>query len=131
MNGGSLVTKELSMAESVWITIAQQQAFAEEINILKARKELGNKLLPLRPFLDPDGLLCMGGRLCLYELSYTKRHHVVLPGKHQLTKLIICNEHIKVLHAGPVLVMALLSQRFHISRTRRAVRAITCNYVVC
>ena len=92
---------------------------------------MGNKLLPLRPFLDPDGLLRVGGRLGLSELPYTKRHPVVLPGKHQLTKLIIRNEHTRLLHAGPVSVMASLSQRFHVIGARRAVRAITRNCVAC
>ena len=88
-NGGSLATKELAAAESVWIATAQQQAFVEEITTLKAGKELGNKLLPLRPFLNQDGLLHVGGRLGLSVLPYTKRHPLVLPGKHQVTKLII------------------------------------------
>ena len=79
----------------------------EEINTFKAGKELGNKLLPLRSFLDQDGLLCVGGRLGLSELPYTKRHPLVLPGKHQLTKLNIRNEHVRLLHAGPVLVRAV------------------------
>ena len=122
-NGGSLMTKELAAAESIWITTAQLQAFAEEIDTLKAGKELGNKLLPLRPFLNQDGLLCMGGRLGLSELPYTKRHPLVLPGKHQLMKLIIRNEHIRLLHVGP--------QRLHIIGARRAVRAITGSCVAC
>ena len=63
--------KELVSAESVWIATAQQQTFAEEIITLKAGKELGNILLPLRPFLDQDGLLRLGGRLGLSELPYT------------------------------------------------------------
>ena len=130
-NVGHLTTKELAAAESIWIATAQQQAFKEEIAILKEGKELGNKLLPLRPFLDQDGLLRVGGRLGLSELPYTKRHPLVLPGKHQLTKLIIRNEHLRLLHAGPTLVMASLAQRFHVIRARRAVRAITRNCVTC
>lgn len=129
--GGSLTTKELAAAEIVWVATVQQQAFAEEINTLKAGKESRNKLLPLRPFLDQDGLLRVGGRLGLSELPYSKRHPLVLPGKHQLTKLVIRNEHTRLLHAGPVLVMASLSQRFHIIGARRAVRAITRNCVAC
>ena len=130
--GGTLTTKELAAAESAWIAITQQQAFAEEINTLKEGKELRrNKLLPLRPFLDQDGFLRIGGRLGLSERPYTKRHPLVLPGKHQLTKLIIGNEHVRLLHAGPTLVMASLSQRFHIIGARRAVRAITRNCVPC
>ena len=93
-NGGSLTTKELDAAESVWIATTQQQAFAEEVIALKAGKELGSKLLPLQLFLDQDGLLHVGGRLGLSELPYSKRHPLVLPGKHQLMKLIIRNEHI-------------------------------------
>ena len=105
----------------------------EEIIALKAGKELGNILLPLRPFLDQDGLLRLGGRLDLSELPYTKCHPLVLPGQHQLTKLIIRNEHtcIRLLHTGPVLVMALHSQRFRIIGARKAVRTITRNCVAC
>ena len=128
---GHLTTKELAAAEGVWVAIVQQQAFAEEINILKEGKEERNKLLPLRPFLDQDGLLRVGGRLGLAELPYTKRHPLILPGKHQLTKLIVRNEHHRLLHAGPVLVMASLAQRFHIIGARNVVRAITRKCVIC
>ena len=130
-NIGFLTTKELAAAEEIWVALAQQQEFAEEIDNLKGGKESGKRLLPLHPFLDQNGLLRVGGRLSLSEQSYTKRHPLILAGRHQLTKLIIRNEHQRLLHAGPTLVMSSLAQRFHIIGARRAVRAITRNCVTC
>ena len=45
---GFLTIKELAAAEEMWLALAQQQAFAEEIGDLKVGKEVGKRLLPLR-----------------------------------------------------------------------------------
>ena len=96
-NGTAMVTRV--------VPALQQQAFAEEITTLKAWKELGYKLLPLWPFLDQDGLLHVGGKLGLSEQPDPKCHPLILSAKHQLTKLIIQNEHLRLLQAGSTPVM--------------------------
>ena len=44
--------------------------------------------------LDENGILRVGGRLDLAKLPFLKRHPIILPGTHHLTKLLIKSEHL-------------------------------------
>ena len=91
----------------------------------------GSVLLPLKPFIDSNGILRVGGRECQSKLSYTKIHPIILHGSHPLTTLLIRSEHLRLLHAGPTLVSTALTRRFHIVGMRKAVRSITRQCVTC
>ncbi len=131
--GDRLSVDELSHAERFWISVAQQSVFAEEALILKKRSELPSKshLLTLHPILDAHGLIRVGGRAELSSLPYTRRHPVILPGSHDFTKLLIRSEHLRLLHAGPTLVTAMLSRTFHIIGARKTIRTIIRACVIC
>ena len=59
-----------------------------------------SNLLRLDPFLDPNGLLRVGGRLRNSTLEYQEKHPVLLPKGHHVSKLIIRHFHEKVHHQG-------------------------------
>lgn len=84
-----------------------------------------------RPFLDTHGVLRVLGREQLSSLRYHTKHPAIIDGKHPLTKLIVQSEHLRLLHAGPTLLAASLSQRFHIVGGRRVIRAVTRRCVIC
>ena len=106
-------------------------AYPKKLSILPAGKELCNKqLLPLRPFIDQNGLLCVGGRIGLSQQPYERCHPLIIPSKHPLTRLIIRSEHLRLLHAVPTLVAASLALHFHIQGARRIIRSITHECVV-
>lgn len=130
---GSLSVDEVQHAERYWLTVAQESSFVEEMLALKVKQELPKKgpLLPLHPFLDSHGLLRVGGRESQSKLPYARRHPIILPGNHTVTKLIVRTEHLRLLHGGPTLVSASLSRQFHIVGCRRLVRAITRSCVIC
>ena len=90
-----------------------------------------SKILTFHPFLDSKGLLRVGGRIHQADLQYSKRHPLLLPGIHTLTKLLIDSEHRRLLHAGPTLVSASLARRFCILNNRRVVRSIVRSCVKC
>ena len=48
-----------------------------------------------------------------------------------LTRLIVRTEHLRLLYAGPTLLSASLSQRYHIVGGRSCIRSITRECVVC
>ncbi len=104
---------------SLW----HKSSFLEEMSSLRAKQELPTRssLLPLHPILDSHGLLRVGGRESQSQLPYARRHPVILPGNHAVTKLIIRTEHLRLLHGGPTLVVASLSRRFHLTGCRRVV----------
>jgi len=103
---GPLPVDELLHAERYWITVVQQSTFLEEVSCLKKRRQLpsSSRLLSLHPVLDAHGLIRVG-RSEHSSLSYSRRHPVILPGSHAVTKLIR-TEHLHLLHAGLTLVTA-------------------------
>ncbi|KAB0790597.1 hypothetical protein PPYR_10298 [Photinus pyralis] len=84
------------------IKVAQSQSFPTEIKSLLKNYALkpNSVLLCLKPFIDKDGLLRVGGRLTLSDLNYSAKHQLILPKHHILTKLIAENEHVRLLHCG-------------------------------
>ncbi|GFY09876.1 uncharacterized protein TNCV_3698381 [Trichonephila clavipes] len=79
-----LSTEEIDGAEKFWIQLVQRDAFAEEVNCLRARKLLlkTSVILEFNPFLDSDELIRVGGRLQKSKFSYLQKHPVILPAKH-------------------------------------------------
>ena len=131
--GSPLSVKELSLAENYWLRLSHEEHFMEEIQSIKNGHTLPKSscLLPLNPILDHSGVLRVGGRIQNAPLCYSVRHPVVLHGKHRITKLIIHSEHLHLLHAGPTLVTASLSRRYHIIGSRKAVYSVTRGCIVC
>ena len=58
-------------------------------------------------------------------------HPIILIRKHQLTRLMIQTEHLRLLHAGPTLLMSSLCRRYHIIGGKTTVRSITRASVTC
>ena len=106
--------------------------FPDEVATLQKDGKLScnQKLLLLHPFLDQNGVLCIGGRQSLSTQPYATHHPILLPGKHTLTKLIIRSKHLRLLHADPTLVASSLSTCSYILGGQRAIRAITRSCVV-
>ena len=115
-SSSSLTTQELHIAEVYWISIAQEDCFLEEIEAIKESKVLcsSSPLLSLYPILDSSGILHVGGRDCVKKVSFSSQHPVIFSGKHPVTKLMICFEHLCLLHAGPTLLSCSLNHRFYI-----------------
>ena len=81
MKCGILTVQEIQHTEEFWCRAAQESAFHDEIVSLKTKEKLQStsKLLTLHPFLDPHGLLRVGGRIRLANLPYKRRHPILLP----------------------------------------------------
>ena len=128
-----LSSTELAASETYWISITQREAFAVEIESLTKGQPLtkSSRLFSLHPVVDPSGLLRVGGRGQNSQMSFLVRHPVIRPGKHPITSLLITSEHYRLMHAGPTLLTASLSRRYHIPSCRKIVRSITHNCVIC
>lgn len=61
--------------------------------------------MALASFVDSDGVLRVGGRLAKSHYSYSKKHPALLNGRHKLSKLILKDEHFRLQHAGPQLLL--------------------------
>ena len=128
-----LTVEELTAAETFWYSISQQDHFTEEFDALQSRSTIHGSscLLPLHPFVDSSGLLRVGGRECNSKAPYSSQHPIILHGKHPIVRLLIRSEHLRLLHAGPKLLIASLGRRFHIIGHHKVTRSITRGCVTC
>jgi len=124
---------ELTSAELYWISLAQHDHFSREIRDMETGKSVSSRssLLPLHPLLDDHNILRVGGRQWNLEMGFSRIHPIILHKKHPITKLIVRAEHLRLLHAGPTLMMSSLCQRFHIIGRRQLVRFVARECVVC
>ena len=113
-------------AEILIIRTAQEEAFADEISVL--RRKSGNEpesrqslrerrtvlrkssLFRLDPFLDKDGVLRVGGRIHRSDLGFEEKHPIILPKKRHMSELLIRHYHHKVYHQGRQITHRALRQ---------------------
>lgn len=128
----ALSAQECRLARTFWLKAIQRELFFKEITALLDRKTIAPKssFLSLNPFLDPDGLLQVGGRLTNAPILFEVKHPIVL-ASHPLVTLIVRQAHIRALHAGLQLTLTTLRKKFWILRARSVVRSIIHRCVVC
>lgn len=129
---GSLKHNELEQSLNYLIQIAQLESFKDEINLLKKGKSLtSSNFSQLSPFLDDSGVVRVGGRLDNTNFDFNKKHPMLLDGKHHFTKLLMKAEHLRLLHAGPQLLLASFREQFWPLGGRTLSRKITRQCVIC
>ena len=111
----------------------QGEVWSSEIDALKKGLKLkqSSRILSLNPFINESDILQVGGRQENAKLSFDNRHPIIMPASHQLVKLLIRTEHIRLLHAAHLLTSASLSRRYHIVGGHKAIRSITRKCVTC
>ena len=85
----------------------------------------------MRPLLDQEGLLRVGGRLENAPLNYESKHQLLLPHNHRVSKLLIMEHHESVGHLGQEYVLASLRQKYWIVKGRAAVRKVLGDCLTC
>ena len=127
---GFVSSQELQTALHVLIKHTQQYHFADEITLLQAG-QVPKRWAGLSPFLDPAGMLRMGGRLEFSRLSYSAKHPLLLPKEAYLTALIVSHFHKTYLHVGPRTLRAILGKEFWILSLRQVIRRCIAGCLVC
>ena len=145
-----LRVEELDRAEKTILKLVQRGAFPKEIEALqkvrrvdcesdrqfakaiKSEIKKSSTLYRLDPFLDPDGLIRVGGRLSKSEeFSESFKHPVILPKKSFVVSLIVGNAHAKVAHAGRGVTLSELRSQYWILSANSVVRHFISKCVVC
>ncbi|XP_035901824.1 uncharacterized protein LOC118507447 [Anopheles stephensi] len=90
-----LTAAELQDAELRLCQRAQHDSFAEEMDDLKRGKLVSgrSRLKWLSPYLDPKGVLRVGGRLGNANIPESTKHPIVLAASHRLSTLLVENTH--------------------------------------
>lgn len=125
---------ELEMAANYWIRVAQAEHYKGEIEALKNKDDRlppRSKIASLRPFLDKNGTLRVGGRISNARCSFNKKHPVIVPPKSRVGELIMKQSHMDTLHGGVQIMMAYIRNNYWMPRLRSELRLITLHCVTC
>ncbi|XP_028168577.1 uncharacterized protein LOC114358739 isoform X3 [Ostrinia furnacalis] len=130
---GALSSDELNDSLMCLLRSAQREMFPEELNILESERSLPrkNRLISLTPFLDSEKVVRVGGRLDNSPYDYNIKYPILLCSKHHLTKMLFHVQHLKMLHAGPQLLLANLRLNYWTLGGRNLARSIVRQCVKC
>ncbi|XP_058817515.1 uncharacterized protein LOC131680822 [Topomyia yanbarensis] len=122
----TLSVTQLTEAHSQLVRLAQADAFQEELRALKTENSVSKRssIRLLNPFIDQKGTLRVGGRLRLSDKSFPAKHPALLPSFHPFTRLLLTSYHLKLLHGGGQLTLALVREEYWPINGRRMIRSV-------
>ena len=112
----------------------QRSCFPREIQLLENGKALpeSSPVADLSPFLDDQGVLCVGGRLRNSSLPQTVKHPYLLPQKHPVSNSLVMQVHRISKHQGSHITHgALIQSGFHVIKGRSVVRELLKDCIFC
>ncbi|XP_063932288.1 uncharacterized protein LOC135144238 [Zophobas morio] len=88
-----VTSKEIIEAHNLIIKLVQKEAFQDDIHQLKLHNQItsNSKLKGLNPFIDNSGFLRVGGRLNHAKISNDRKHQLLLPRDHFVTRNLVCS----------------------------------------
>ncbi|XP_066583760.1 uncharacterized protein [Prorops nasuta] len=129
---GELTKNEIEQSEFRVIQLIQAERFYSELKCLKEDKGIKiDRIAALNPFLNADGLMCVGGRLRKANIPFSQKYSILIPARHYVTDLIIREFHEKFYHAGVQTTLYFIRQRFWIPDGKNQVRKIVRSCVRC
>lgn len=116
---------ERRQALRFWIADAQRIYYSPEMEAIRADRPLANSsaIVKLKPIIDVNGFLRVGGRLANADIPEGTKHQLILPPQAQICKLIVRDAHFVTIHGGPQLMLAYLRQSYWITRGRQMVKS--------
>lgn len=131
---GHSTVAEREDAKRIIIKDLQRNTYPGDIKLLSKGAQLSpsSKLYHLDAFLDQEGILKVGGRLCDAPLPSSVKHPVIIPKDHHITKMIISQCHENVKHQGKGLTInEIRSQGYWIPGMSRPVASHVHHCVTC
>lgn len=126
-----LTPEELDNAMLTIIRHYQQEALAEDLQLLKNGEPEKTSFQSLTPFLDKDNVIRVGGRLQASSIAYEQKHPALLPKNHVITNMIMEKLHKDNMHAGAQELLAITRQKYWPISGKRTAQAIVKNCVLC
>ncbi|KAL7293994.1 hypothetical protein TKK_0012567 [Trichogramma kaykai] len=128
-----MTREELDIAFAACVRYSQERSFQSDMARLAKSEPVSSKrsLATLDPFLCPQGVLRVGGRLHFAALSFDRRHPPILEASCPLAGLIIRWAHIRSLHGGFRVTFTQAMQRAWLIRGSRHVRRYVRQCLVC
>ena len=122
----------LHQAEITIVKYLQNKYFSTELYKCSKNENLqGNsQLRKLAPFIDEEGILRVGGRLCKSNLTFTTRHPIILPDSN-IAMLILNDVHVSMGHLGRETVISSVRKKYHILSANKLTRKLLRDCVIC
>lgn len=133
ISGRYLYANERNKAIEYWVRHEQKAYFRKEIECAKANDNMPPKsqIASLRPIIDKNGLLRVGGRIDKALIGYEKRHQYIVPHKSRLSYLLMKYAHETLLHGGVQAMTYFLRKSFWIPKLRQEARQYIKTCVHC
>lgn len=130
---GELTSQELTAAEVYWVKMTQEQSFSQEISQLASGQNISrdSKIKDLKPFLDENGLISVGGRLQHSDFSFREQHPYVLPANHRYSELLVQHCHERVMHSGVRDTLVQMRERYWVLKGRQLVKRVVSRCYIC
>ena len=110
----------------------ERQKNCDLMRIKKAEIKKTSSLYHLDPFLDQNGLLCVGGRFSRSQVFPDDFNYpIILPKKSFVVDLIIRDAHEKVAHSGRSITSGTLRSQYWIINANSVVRHFISKCVTC
>lgn len=123
---------ELDSAVRVLVKESQRVHFGVLFRELSTGSRVSSKpLARLAPFIDPEGVIRVGGRLRHSLLNYDCKHPILLAKKSHYAVLLCRRWHLMTCHAGPRVLSALIARQFWILSLRSVLHSVLTNCHVC
>lgn len=130
---GELTSEELAAAETYWVKVTQEHSFRHELGQLKSGQTIkgDSKIKDLKPFLDENSLISVGGRLQHSDFSFREQHPWVLPTNHRYSELLVQYCHERVMHSGVRDTLVQVRERYWVLKGRQLVKRILSHCYIC
>ncbi|XP_032785664.2 uncharacterized protein LOC116923312 [Daphnia magna] len=129
-----LNSDEITEAFRICLLVSQQDAFSRERAAFQKGKMIprDSVLRRVGPYLDPDdGLLEVDGRLGHAVMPARTRNPIIIAPDHPLTRLIISDRHLQLLHSGVEHTLSVVREQFYLPQGRRAIRRTLAQRTKC
>lgn len=129
-----VLTDEFVEAQNTLIRQVQRWHFASELTQKCKDIPKSSKLYQYNPFVDNSGIIRCRSRLeKSFDLSYTKKFPIILPGEDPLVRLLIPSVHAdRCSHSGDFpWILTKLRLKYLPIHARRAVKAVIASCKTC
>ena len=129
---GDLLVDEVKEAELRIIRHVQSVSYEDDLQ--RVTQELcfkkGSPLRDLKPILNADGLLCVGGRVKHAILNDNQKHPIIIPHQHPIAERIARQFHQNA-HLGSEWTLSLIRSKYWITKARSIINRVRKDCVIC
>ena len=129
---GIVSSKESQAAMKLIIKEIQKDSFEDELRRITKGEQVraDSRLKCLTPFINSDGILCMGGRI-QHPTDDIAKNPPILPDKDEIVDKIIQSIHENSMHSGAEQTLYLVRAQYWPLGGRRNIKAVTSRCLKC